>query len=92
MKKQLLQSGRNSAMYATAWFICNLLLKTQNISGKAEWLFFSHWIFLEGLEFQWSVLASELRLQLVFFELFEEKSREAPDSWGLHKNTNCAFL
>ena len=31
MQKQLLESGRNSAMYIAAWFICNLLLKTQNM-------------------------------------------------------------
>ena len=72
-------------MYEAAWFICNLLLKTQNMPEmlvfllifwnikKAEWLFFSHQIYVESLELQWSVPASELCLQLVFFELFEEK-------------------
>ena len=25
------KSGRNSAMYVAAWFICNLVLKTQNM-------------------------------------------------------------
>ena len=31
MQKQLLESGRNSAMQVAALIICNLLLKTQNI-------------------------------------------------------------
>ena len=30
-KKQSLQSGINSAMFVATWFICNLLLKTQNM-------------------------------------------------------------
>ena len=31
MKKQLLKSGRNSAMQVAAWIVCNFLLKAQNI-------------------------------------------------------------
>ena len=31
MKKQLLESGRNSAMWVAAWIICKLLLEAQNM-------------------------------------------------------------
>ena len=30
-EKKLLESGRNSAMHIAAWFICNLLLKIENM-------------------------------------------------------------
>ena len=40
---------------------------------KTEGLFFLHLIFLESLESQWSVPASEIGLYLVLSELFEEK-------------------
>ena len=39
IQKQLLKSGRNSAMQVAAWIICNLLLKTQNIPE----IWFFHW-------------------------------------------------
>ena len=53
-------------------FLSNFLQIFWNIK-KAEWLFLSHWVFVQSLEFQWSVPAREICLWLMFFELFEEK-------------------
>ena len=40
---------------------------------KTEWLFFSHCLHVENLEFQSSIWAIEYYIQLAFFELFKEK-------------------
>ena len=69
----------SEAMSVATWIICNLLLKAQNMPvfccwyfgsfwniKKAEWLFFSHWIFAESL-FQWSVSTSDTCLRLIFW-------------------------
>ena len=56
-------------------------------------MFFLHRIFVESLEFQWSVPAIEMSLVSIFRVMWREvmHTHEAPDFWGLHKNMNCAF-
>ena len=47
-------------------------------------LFFSHWIFVEGLESQWSLWASEMSLVSIFWVTWRKvmKARKAPDFVG----------
>ena len=49
-------------------------------------LFFSHWIFVEGLESQWSLWAGEMSLVSIFWVTWRKlmKARKAPDfvGWG----------
>ena len=102
IKKHLLESGRKSQckqpyelslicfwiskMCQKYCFFFTFLQVFWNIKS-AEWLFFSYWIFVESLGSQWSVPVSQLGLQLVFFELFEEKRCRLVK----RAFTNCAF-
>ena len=62
-------------------------------------LFFSHWIFVEGLESQWSLWAGEMSLVSIFWVTWRKlmKARKAPDfaggggRGGYRKIKNCAF-
>ena len=47
-------------------------------------LFFSHWIFVEGLESQWSLWAGEMSLVSIFWVTWRKlmKARKAPDFAG----------
>ena len=64
--------------------VFSLLIFLQIFSNirKSECLFFSRWIFVESIEFQWSVSASELCIQLVNFSLSCLRKSDA-DLWLL---------
>ena len=54
-------------------------------------MFFSHWIFVENLEFQWSVLNQWLLSWIIIFWVIWGKVMQTPgtsDFVGLHKNKN----
>ena len=77
--------------------VFSLLIFLQIFSNikKSEWLFFSRWIFVESIEFQWSVSVSELCIQLVNFSLSCLRKRDA-DLWllifeGYTQKKNCMF-
>ena len=68
-------------------FFCRFLGNVK----KTDWLFFSHWIFVESLESHWSLPASKIFNIFWVTQRKVMKTREASDFLWLHKNMNCAL-
>ena len=54
--------GFKGPKYAKNIVFLSILVQIFGNIKKIEWLFFSHWIFVEGLGVSWSLPASEICL------------------------------
>ena len=61
---------------------------------KAEWLFLSHWIFIESLEFQWSapVIWRKVMKRLIFEGYTKQELRISFNERFSGKNLHVSFF